>query len=72
VDWFVIPPKGDIFLLFTIDTGKAYQIRDIIPGHFYYPRDPGKVYGARKCGVENSAMDLRWNIGRDLGLTATP
>jgi hypothetical protein len=59
-------------LLFTVDTGKAYQIRDIIPGRFYYPRDPGKVYDACKRGVQNSAINSRWTTGRDLGLTATP
>lgn len=37
--------------VFTVDTGKAYQIKDIIPGRFYYPRDPGKVSDACKCGT---------------------
>jgi hypothetical protein len=41
--------------LFTVETGKAYQLKDIIHGRFYYPRDPGKVYNARKSvGVELS------------------
>lgn len=59
-------------MLFTVDTGKAYQIKDIIPGRFYYPRDPGKAYNACNCGVANSAINPRWTTGRDLGLTATP
>ena len=43
-------------MLFTVDTGKAYQIKDIIPGRFYYPRDPGKAYNAYNCGVANSVI----------------
>jgi hypothetical protein len=69
MDWFVMPPM--MIYLLIVDTGKAYQIRDIIQGRFYYPRDPGKVQGACTCGAtENSAINPRWT-GRDLGLTAT-
>lgn len=25
------------------ETGKAYQIKDILRGRFYYPKDPGKI-----------------------------
>ncbi len=25
------------------ETGKAYHIKDIVRGRFYYPRDPGKT-----------------------------
>jgi hypothetical protein len=76
MDWFVISPEeADLLLLFTVDsdTGKAYQIKDIIKGRFYYPRDPGKVYDACKYRVqfEGSAINPRWTTGRDVGLTAT-
>jgi hypothetical protein len=41
---------SDLEDLFTVETGKAYQIRDIIHGRFYYPRDPGMFYSACKFG----------------------
>jgi tubulin--tyrosine ligase len=37
-----------LYSLPTGDAGKAYQIKDILRGRFYYPRDPGKIYHA--CG----------------------
>ena len=54
MDSSVTCPSSELSL-FTVETGKAYQLKDIIHGRFYYPRDPGKVYNARKSvGVELS------------------
>jgi hypothetical protein len=37
-----------LYSFLTAETGKAYQIKDILRGRFYYPRDPGEIY--RACG----------------------
>jgi len=46
VDWFVALP-GDAYVQVanpTAGTGKAYLIKDIVRGRYYYPRDPGKLF----------------------------
>jgi hypothetical protein len=67
MDWFVALPGGAYIQVANLTagtrTGKAYLIKDIIRGRFYYPREPGKLLPHCEWGININVVKPKDGTG---------